>query len=178
MAVKNHPDYKDEAKRLQFTRQAINNTIELIDKNKQDFQKNIREAFENLDYLDSSQSYITILTNSKFIELDDKTRWKLVNIQNKPYFGRIDFKNNGHKKSEEIYLSKAPLYRSNHDKPLIVDWRAPIANVYYEGRLGEMSYETPTGTVNGELVLKRQYTISDGELEHILDIDLTTSSMP
>ena len=175
MAVKKHPDYHEEAERLEFTKQAIVNTIELIDQNRQDYQKNIRVAFENLDYLDSSQSYITILTNSKFIELDERTREKLVNIRKKPYFGRVDFKNNGHQKAERIYLGKAPLYRNNHDKPLIVDWRAPIANVYYEGRLGEMSYETPTGTVKGELVLKRQYTISDGELEHILDIDLTTT---
>jgi len=29
-----------------------------------------------MDYLDSSQIYITILTNSKFIELDGKTRGK------------------------------------------------------------------------------------------------------
>lgn len=161
MPLKEHPAYQKERERLDFTKKAIQNTIEVIDKNKQNYQEGIREAFENLDYLDSSQSYITILTNSKFIELDDKTKERLVKVKKKPYFGRIDFVNKGSQKAEKVYLGKAPLYRSNDNKPLIVDWRAPIANVYYEGRLGEMSYETPTGPVDGELVLKRQYTIED-----------------
>ncbi len=177
MPLKEHPDYKEEVERLEFTKNAIQKTIEVIDKNKQIYKEGIREAFENLDYLDSSQSYITILTNSKFIDLDDKTRERLVQVRKKPYFGRIDFRTKGSQEAEKIYLGKAPLYRNNDNKPLIVDWRAPIANVYYEGRLGEMSYETPTGPVEGDLELKRQYTIEDGELENILDIDITTTDV-
>jgi len=33
-----------------------------------------------------------------------------------------------------------------------------------------MSYQAPSGTVEGELVLKRQYAIEEGALENILDI--------
>ena len=109
MTLKEHPAYKKELERLEYTKKAIQNTIEIIGKNKLNYQEGIREAFENLDYLDSSQSYITILTNSKFIELDDKTRDRLVKVREKPYFGRIDFKHQGNQKAEKIYIGKAPL---------------------------------------------------------------------
>jgi DNA helicase-2/ATP-dependent DNA helicase PcrA len=60
-------------------------------------------------------------------------------------------------------------------EPLIVDWRSPVASVYYDGRLGVVTYTTPSGTAGGDLQMKRQYTINDGVLEDILDVDITTT---
>jgi DNA helicase-2/ATP-dependent DNA helicase PcrA len=66
------------------------------------------------------------------------------------------------------------LFRDDNQQPIIVDWRSPIANLYYEGRLGNVSYETEAAcTVEGNLKLKRQYTIQDAELQEIRDIDIT-----
>ncbi|WDC84639.1 hypothetical protein PL321_02735 [Caloramator sp. mosi_1] len=60
-------------------------------------------------------------------------------------------------------------------KPIIIDWRAPIANLYYEGRLGKAHYDCPDGRIYGEIHLKRQYTIEDGKLLNMFDIDITTN---
>lgn len=175
MPLKDHPAYKEEVKRLAYTTRDIEEFIASIEENKQAYKDNIREAFINLDYLDSSQSYISILTNAKFLELDSRHLDELRRAKEKPYFGRVDFKEKHSSNVEKLYIGKVSLPDKEFKKPLIIDWRAPIANVYYEGRLGEVSYDTPRGSVSGELHLKRQYTINDGRLENILDIDITTN---
>jgi DNA helicase IV len=58
---------------------------------------------------------------------------------------------------------------------VIVDWRAPVANLYYEGRLGKASYACPAGAIAGDLSLKRQFVITAGNLQEIQDIDITTN---
>ncbi|MFZ5644127.1 MAG: RNA polymerase recycling motor HelD [Bacillota bacterium] len=175
MPLKEHPAYDQELKRLSHTKKNIENFIVNIQKNKEVYKENIREAFVNLDYLDSSQSYISILTNAKFLELDSSHLDELQKSRKRPYFGRIDFKDHNSDRAESLYIGKVSLPDKENKKILILDWRAPIANVYYEGRLGEVSYQTPRGSISGELVLKRQYAINEGKLENILDIDITTN---
>ena len=49
-----------------------------------------------------------------------------------------------------------------------------MANLYYAGQIGEISYEAPDGRVEGELLLKRQFGIEDGVLRTIFDTDLAS----
>lgn len=67
------------------------------------------------------------------------------------------------------------LLTQEEQEPLILDWRSPIASIYYDGRLGAVDYQTPTGTIQGQLSLKRQYTIEKGQLLDIQDIDITAN---
>ena len=175
MSLKEHPDYKEEAKHLEITKKQVKDVISALENNKDTYKENIKDAFINLDYLDSSQSYISILTNVKFLELDGSHVEMLEKVRNKPYFCRIDFSAENSNKTEKLYIGKVSLLDEESKKPLVVDWRSPIANLYYEGRLGDVVYDTPKGTVSGKLYLKRLYTINDGELENINDIDITTT---
>lgn len=53
-----------------------------------------------------------------------------------PYFGRIDFEN-GH--TDICYIGKLGV--SDYDNNIItVDWRAPIATLYYDSNIGPCSY--------------------------------------
>lgn len=102
---------------------------------------------------------------------------KLQDIENifpKPYFARVDFKEIGEEK-EEIYIGKISILDSENQKPIIIDWRAPISNLYYDGRIGEATYESPEGTIKGDISLKRQYFIENKILEKYVDIDLKTN---
>ncbi|SNS06881.1 DNA helicase-2 / ATP-dependent DNA helicase PcrA [Anaerovirgula multivorans] len=175
MSLKNHSDYKKEAERLEYTKEYIKKTLDATEEYRKLYKENIKDAMVNLDYLDSSQSYISILINTKFMETADKNFDNLTRIKDKPYFARIDFKSSEKKEADKVYIGKTSLIQAEDEVPLIVDWRAPIANVYYEGRLGETSYETEGGKQEGKLLLKRQFTIEDGELKNIMDIDITTT---
>ncbi|GAX89083.1 RNA polymerase recycling motor HelD [Effusibacillus lacus] len=97
----------------------------------------------------------------------------LFRLKHSPYFGRIDFKENGEKESEKIYLGIASLLDENEEHFLIYDWRAPVASLYYDYPPGPAEYETPGGTITGTLELKRQYMIRDGYIRSMFDTGVT-----
>ena len=175
MIAKNHPDFNVEVDRLELTKEYIHKTLDSTEEYRSLYKDNIKDAMVNLDYLDSSQSYISVLINTKFIEMADRNFESLSRAQNKPYFARIDFKQEGSNSIDKLYIGKTSLFKAEDRVPLIIDWRSPIANVYYEGRLGNTQYEAEGEIQEGELLLKRQYTIEDGKLREVLDVDITTN---
>lgn len=169
-----HAEYQVEIERLEYTKDYIQSILEIARVNLESYQENIKDAYVNLDYLDSSLSYINILTNARLLEMVQGDLLNLEKVKNKPYFGRIDFKRQDSNSSEKYYIGKVSLYRKDNQEPIIVDWRSLIANIYYEGRLGEVSYTSEEGKHTGELELKRQYIIEEGNLDGIRDLDITT----
>lgn len=87
-------------------------------------------------------------------------------MKNNPYFARIDFKEEMEK--ETLYLGIASL-RDLSEETIIIDWRAPIANLYYEGEIGSAFYETDTQKITVDLLLKRQFKILDGKIISMVD---------
>ncbi|MCZ8538051.1 AAA family ATPase [Paenisporosarcina quisquiliarum] len=169
-----HPDFEQEQERLTYTKHYMQ---QLLDESKRDVksaQENIRHAMADLDYLDSSLSYMNILTNARFFEMARSQKEGLEAIQQKPYFARIHFQKDG-EDSEMLYIGKTSLFHRETQEPIIVDWRSPVANVYYDGRLGDIEYDVREDTFTGHLFSKRQYTIEKGELQDVRDIDLTTN---
>lgn len=175
MSEKKHSDYEMEKERVEYTVNYIEKTLEATDTYKSIYKGNIKQAMVELDYLDSSLSYINVLINTKFMEVAEKNYDSYKRVKNKPYFARLDFKRKGESKPAKIYIGKTSLMRAEDSEMLIVDWRAPISTIYYEGRLGENSYETESGKEEGELLLKRQFTIDKGKLKSMIDIDITTT---
>lgn len=173
-SVHEHKDYQAEVERLEFTKEYIRTVLELSKGNKEQFAENLKQAFAELDTSDSSASYSDLLTNAVFSELAESELERLESVIGKPYFSRINFTTQGEDKEEILYIGKASLFDNVNQMPIIVDWRSPIANVYYDGRLGEVTYEAYGETQSGFLSLKRQYEIVDGILKEIRDIDLTT----
>lgn len=98
---------------------------------------------------------------------------KLLDLKEKPYFGRIDFTEKGSDEKEKIYIGTSSLMDQNDDDFLIYDWRAPISSMYYDYSPGPASYQTIEGDIEGEMELKRQYVIKQGELTGMFDTGLT-----
>jgi DNA helicase II / ATP-dependent DNA helicase PcrA len=173
-SVREHKDYQSEIERLEFTKEYIKSVLEQSKGNKEQFVENLKEAFADLDTSDSSLSYMTLLTNAQYLELAESELERLASVLGKPYFSRINFTSSGDDNEEILYIGKASLFDRVNQIPIIVDWRSPIANVYYDGRLGDVTYDAYGETQSGYLSLKRQYEIEDGLLKEIRDIDLTT----
>lgn len=85
-----------------------------------------------------------------------------------PYFGRIDFKENK-KFSETIYIGKRGISNSKQVDEIVVDWRAPVADLYYSGTSDEAYYKSPGGIIEGKLELKRKFLFNEGNIEKIFD---------
>lgn len=85
-----------------------------------------------------------------------------------PYFARIDFKEKL-RDIESFYIGKFGLIDEAENEEVVIDWRAPLANLYYSGTFGPASYRAPIGEINGELLLKRKFQVKDGEIVNIFD---------
>lgn len=96
---------------------------------------------------------------------------RLLKLVQSPYFGRIDFTTpNG--PATPVYIGVHAFAGEGQRQNLIYDWRAPISSLFYDFELGEASYASPNGTVQGRIDLKRQYRIRDGRMEFMLDSDV------
>lgn len=103
----------------------------------------------------------------------DKRR-RLGRILDIPYFGRIDFiERKKDSRTLPIYIGTHSFYDSNSKMSLIYDWRAPISSMFYDYELGEASYVSPAGEVEGNISLKRQYRIRNGRMEFMIESSLT-----
>ena len=169
-----HPDFEFELQRLDYTKQYMQQLLEESRRDVKSSQEQIRQSMADLDYLDSSLSYINILTNARFFEMARSQKEGLEAIQQKPYFARIHFRKE-EEADELLYIGKTSLFHRETQEPIIVDWRSPVANVYYDGRLGALSYKVRDEEFEGHLYSKRQYRIEEGELLDIRDVDLTTN---
>ena len=89
-------------------------------------------------------------------------------LEKRPYFARVDFKEQGEKKPETIYIGLGS-FADKNDHFLIYDWRAPISSIYYDGKLGEVSYNSPEGKITVDMTKKRQFMIEDGKIVNMFD---------
>lgn len=90
----------------------------------------------------------------------------------KPYFARIDFSESTsqHPEQETIYIGLGS-FSDEKNRFLVYDWRAPVASIYYDGGIGNVSYITPDGTQEANVTLKRQFQIEDGVIVTLFDTE-------
>ncbi|MVP00250.1 RNA polymerase recycling motor HelD [Paenibacillus lutrae] len=86
-----------------------------------------------------------------------------------PYFGRIDFKEDGSGGSERVYVGVSSFLDEDGETFLVYDWRTPIASLYYDFPPGPGEYDTPGGLIRGDIELKRQFIIRNGRIEFLFD---------
>lgn len=169
-----HPEFEQEKQRLHDTIHYMENILQSSKRNIETAQENIHAAMANLEYIDSSDSFMNILMNTRFFEMARNQKEGLEAIQKKPYFARIHFQRTG-EEAELLYIGKTSLFHGETHEPIIVDWRSPVANVYYDGRLGDVSYDVRGEELTGHLFAKRQYKIDNATLLDFQDVDLTTN---
>lgn len=90
-----------------------------------------------------------------------------------PYFGRIDFLEDGEREVEQLYIGLASLMDEDDHDFLIYDWRAPISSLYYDYSKGEAEFTTDFGEITGEISLKRQFIIERSKLVGMFDTGVT-----
>ncbi|MGG0722338.1 HelD family protein [Bacillus mycoides] len=88
-----------------------------------------------------------------------------------PYFGRLDFQEDGKEDVMPIYIGKVGVSDKDTMKPIVIDWRAPVASMFYSFTGGDelAFYHSPDGLVEGDVYLKRNISIRKRELERVVD---------
>ncbi|MBN7575019.1 MULTISPECIES: RNA polymerase recycling motor HelD [Clostridium] len=140
-----------------------------------------RELWENVgsvsvnngleQIVDFMQSINTMKIQKRTHEFTRKLEQKYERVLLSPYFARMDFIEKGEERAEKCYIGISNLINDNFDF-LIYDWRAPISSMFYDYEIGQAEFKCPEGIVEGELTLKRQYKINNGEIEYMFDSNL------
>ena len=157
-------DEKNEEQKLEKTQRYIDNEIK-------ESEERLERGFEDYDFDDYADDFMKAALREKFSQRIKNLKM----VRQKPYFARVDFVENGETARDAFYLGKVMVTDHNTLEQIVIDWRAPIADLYYEGRLGEASYNCPAGNIKGEIKLKRQYFFNENGLENVMDIDITTN---
>lgn len=89
-------------------------------------------------------------------------------LEKSPYFARVDFKEKDSDETETIYIGLGSFTDDNYHF-LVYDWRAPISSIYYDGKLGQVSYNSPEGEITVDMTKKRQFQIKDGKIVNMFD---------
>lgn len=148
--------------------------LEEKQKLKEVIQKITEEETELENTLSSSDMNYDLenLAKAQVLQSQIKKLSDIKKIKDNPYFARMDFKENS-KELEKFYIGKISILDSKTAYPIIVDWRAPISNLYYEGKIGKASYDCLGEQIEGEIFLKRQYIIENQQLKKYININVT-----
>lgn len=182
---RNDSEWKLENEWLQYVLKETRKQFDEKRNMKEKFKKNAldtqKQLWEDVGSLSINNGLEQIVSFMEFIdtmkiqkrrhEFTRKLQEKYERVLLSPYFGRIDFFENGDAKAEKYYIGISNLADDNYDF-LIYDWRAPLSSMFYDYEIGKAGYKCPEGIVEGELTLKRQYKISNGEIEYMFDSNL------
>lgn len=172
-----HPDYEKETRYLSHTLQELEKSLLVMREQAKLYAEELKDTnMRRTQVLDeSSQEYIDLMVGSALLTYSSGKAEALEAVRETPYFARIDFKEQGHENTDSYYLGKTSIIEEEDQKLLVIDWRAPVSNLYYEGRIGYNTYSSPGGTITGQLSRKRQYVIHNQKLEDISDVDIVTN---
>ncbi|WP_426980096.1 HelD family protein [Bacillus pseudomycoides] len=138
----------------------------------QRMKKTLSTMDEQLDKLEKIPVYYGEDFKEQILEsMRESNRQNLrIGVQ-EPYFGRLDFQEDGQPEPNPIYIGKVGVSDEETMKPIVIDWRAPVASMFYSFTGGEEPafYHSPDGLVEGDVYLKRNIAIRKRELERVVD---------
>ena len=101
-----------------------------------------------------------------------KELYRYQKMADSPYFGRIDFVYDGEDEAEQFYIGIGDFAERLGSMPLIFDWRAPVAGLFYDYDKGKAEYLAPAGRMTGEITSKWQYKIKRGKMQYAFESDI------
>ena len=84
----------------------------------------------------------------------------------KPYFAKVELQFKPGAPAKELYIGNAGVSDDDYRR-LVIDWRSPVAEVYYNQDLGPTSYKANGRTIKADLKLRRQFDLERNVLKDI-----------
>lgn len=121
------------------------------------------------------RAYAEYATANKNIDLYNATQE--LNLQNlektrllleQPYFAKVSLQYKPGDAPKDLYIGNAGMSDENY-KRLVVDWRSPVAETYYNQENGPTSYVANGRTIKVDLKLRRQFDIAKDTLNAYFD---------
>ncbi|MCF8370554.1 MAG: AAA family ATPase [Bacteroidales bacterium] len=174
-----NPTENDERNYLEHIKRKLEIAIADTDSNVNSVSKEIQEnkeyLWENKAGMDHAEKVAVRQSIDQFALTGENAvakKKRLSKLLLTPYFGRIDFIRKGENNRLPVYVGVHSFIDFTENINYVHDWRAPISGMFYDFELGEAYFEAPTGETRGEILLKRQYRIRQGEMEFMLESSL------
>ena len=169
MSVQEHPAFKEEERTLAATLLRVDQESAFLTVRNQELLLEIARS-QGKEGMDSAYRFacISLENNTNHFAILDI-------IKDQAYFARLDFCEEGSSENETIYLGKIGFISRETSEVVIVDWREPIATLYYGGTEGTSTYEAPVGVVECEVSLKRQMEIENDLIKRIVDTQISAA---
>lgn len=169
----------DERNYLETIKSKLSSALDQIDENvkkqSNDLEEQKRYLYENKSDMDHAEKvavhqsvHSAALTGEAALERKKRLQKLILS----PYFGRFDFREKPGGVPVPVYVGVHAYYDDNEKNNLVHDWRAPISSMFYDYENGSVQYESPSGIVDGEMILKRQFRIRRGKMEYMLESSL------
>lgn len=171
MEVENKEEWEKEEAHLLSCEEVIESNIDVLTVQVRQMQEQTKEMYDNYRS-DNPELHNQLVVGMDLQSQAEISLKKNLLAKDKPYFGRIDYTEHGEEKEFSLYIGKNGVMKSPSEI-IIVDWRAPIASVYYDSDIGESSYTSPLGeTIYVDLGLKRTFEINQGVLKDFYDANV------
>ena len=151
----------------------INTISEKAAKEKQDIRSNLSLNFDS--DTDSMETYIEFEAMSHSItqyniEQDAATEklGRVKRLLKAPYFARVKLQFDPTEEPEDYYIGSAGVSENAYEH-LVIDWRSPIAETYYNQENGKTFYTVNGNRVDVDLQLRRQYNLEEDRLFSFFD---------
>lgn len=126
-------------------------------------------------YADAMETYADFAAMNRVIDAynlaQDADAERLANVElllKQPYFAKVALQFKPGQKPKELYIGTAGIADEAYRR-LVVDWRSPVAEVYYNQDTGPTSYVADGRTINVDLKLRRQFDIDEDRLNAYFD---------
>lgn len=170
---------EEEEQQLRKILEVAQKNLERTEKRQEGLSEQLKEMLENFDSRDKDAQALWNNTEAMYQE-SNRELVRGMKARKKPYFGRIDFRTAEFAEPESYYVGRVGISETGVE-PLVIDWRAPIASVYYENSLGICAYEVKdtkedeTKVHEIDLFRKRTYEIEEDKLIDFYDSDIVAN---
>lgn len=171
-------DLSEEKKYLRELEKELNDKADKLLNHMNGYSASSRESLKYFwEHQWEFDNYETVFNELALKQLADagesakKQLHRILSQMDSPYFARIDFRPLEDPETMKVYIGRYSFWDVKSPCQ-VFDWRAPIANMYYEFEQGDAWYEAPSGRIEGRMDCKRQYKIRKGVLEYALESDL------
>ena len=151
----------------------IESISEKAAKEKQDIRSNLSLNFDS--DTDAMETYIEFEAMSHSIDQynieQDAAREKLGRVKRllkAPYFARVKLQFDPEEEPEDYYIGSAGISENAYEH-LVIDWRSPIAETYYNQENGRTFYMVNGQRVDVDLQLRRQFHLEEDKLYSFFD---------
>lgn len=143
------------------------NSVDKLDKDYMDAKLYMVKNRGEIDPHEMFQNELALKQIDSYGAFMVKVRDKVAKMKDSPYFARIDFKLKDEDDDSKYYIGRFAFDYEN--ELLILDWRSPMASMFYDCEIGKAGYNAPLGWIDGEITRKRQFKIKNGRLEYVLE---------